>query len=210
MRSWGSWIWLNLATFVFLEDLNFASLPRRFSIVNIYSQKLNLGRNCIKARKAESDLEFRKKWMWTRQWCVCPCCAHVVPMGKTVSRQNYDPRYRVNLCWPEKAINSSLNRFWFMAPKSTPTIVLDCGWKVSLYATINQEPATKIFQRFSLVCWFLIFFLKSCVVLKAVEMIVLCECYKELIVLEVTTWRQLITQWPRNSLNNQLVTTVKS
>ena len=77
-------------------------------------------------------------------------CAHVVPMGETVSRQNYDPRYRVNLCWPEKAINSSLNRFWFMAPKSksTPTIVQDCGWKVSLYATINQEPTTKIFSTF--------------------------------------------------------------
>ena len=79
---------------------------------------------------------------------LCPCCAHVVPMGKTVSRQNYDPRYRVNLCWPEKAINSSLNRFWFMASKSTPTIVQDCGWKVSLYATINQEPTTKIFSTF--------------------------------------------------------------
>ena len=70
--------------------LKFCKLTPAFSIRHIYSQKLNLGRNCIKARKAESDLEFRKKWMWTRQWSVCryvpngycPCCAHVVPMGK--------------------------------------------------------------------------------------------------------------------------------
>ena len=72
-----------------------------------------------------------------------------------------------------------------MAPKSksTPTIVQDCGWKVSLYATINQEPTTKIFSTFFTGMLIFDFFLKSCVVLKAVEMIVLCECYKELIVL---------------------------
>ena len=192
--------------------LKFCKLTPAFSIRHIYSQKLNLGRNCIKARKAESDLEFRKKWMWTRQWSVCqcvpnghcPCCAH----GETVSCQNDDPRYRVHLCWPEKAINSSLNRFWFMAPKSTPTIVLDCEWKVSLYATIQNQSLRffNIFHWYAVNRFFKHFFVwKSCVVLKAVEMIVLCECYKELIVVEVTTWRQLITQWPRNSLNNQLI-----
>ena len=41
--------------------LKFCKLTPAFSIRHIYSQKLNLGRNCIKARKAESDLEFRKK-----------------------------------------------------------------------------------------------------------------------------------------------------
>ena len=80
------------------------------------------------------------------QWALpmlCPCCAH----GETFSCQNDDPRYRVHLCWPEKAINSSLNRFWFIAPKSTPTIVLDCG-KESFIVCYYSEPTTKIFSTF--------------------------------------------------------------
>ena len=51
-----------------------------------------------------------------------------------------------------------------MAPKSTPTIVLDCGWKVSLYASIkNQLLFFNIFHWYA-VNRFFIFFKKFCCV----------------------------------------------